>query len=144
MDEAKSESFNDLMNDFENPSPKIKAYRAVSEALLARVLWNPFSKLAQVRKYQSDMESAVALDPADIEIRFLRIAIEYNLPPFLGMSEHVDEDLDFIMANLSTVDSLKVDPSYGNYIFSFLLGTKLCTTDQIVTMKESLGQANSF
>ena len=140
MDESESRSFYEYMQSFENSTPTVTAYRAVSEAMLARVLWNPIAKINQVVKYQRQMEKAVAADPDDIEIRFLRLAIEYNLPSFLGMSEHVQEDVDVILINLSSTASLELDPSYGRYIFYFLEQTDLCSSDQILAMRETISQ----
>ena len=144
MDEAESQSFHTYMLEIENPTPVVAAYQAVSEAMLARVLWNPFSKLAQVRKYQEEMENAVAEDPQDIEIRFLRLAIEFNLPAFLGMSEHVEEDVDMILSNMASASALDLDPSYGQYIFYFLESSDLCSTDQIMAMRNSLAQSSAY
>ena len=138
LDEEQSRSFHQYMRTFENPTPVIAAYQAVSEAMLARVLWNPLSKLGQVRSYQRAMEHAVENDPHEIEIRFLRLAIEYNLPSFLGMSEHVEEDVIAILKNLSSAATLGLDPSYGQYIFYFLEQTNLCSEEQILLMKRSL------
>ena len=144
MDEEESRAFNKYMRTFDEPTPVIAAYQAVSEAMLARVLWNPFSKLAQVRDYQKAMEAAVALDPNDIEIRFLRLAIEYNIPAFLGMSEHVEEDVAMILENLSSAASLRLDPAYGQYIFYFLEQTDLCSDDQILAMRASLEEVRTY
>lgn len=144
MNESESRLFHDYMQKFESPTPALTAYQAVSEAMLARVLWNPFSKLTQVKKYQEIMAQAVADEPRDIEIRFLRLAIEYNIPAFLGMSEHVEEDVDMILNNLSAASALGLDPSYGQYIFYFLEQTNLCSEDQILTMKNSLASNHNF
>lgn len=130
-----SRSFHSLLKEVENPTPTIKAYQAVSEAMLAQVVWNPFMKLSQVSKYNKQMEMAITDDADNIEIRFLRLAIEYNLPSFLGMSTHIDEDLDQIIANLSSVSSMNVDLKFGRYIFYFLESTGLCNDSQIAQMK---------
>ena len=139
IDEAESENFHSMFSEIEGSSPTIAAYRAVSEALLGRTQWNPFSKLTQVHKYQKAIAEAVSLEPDNVEIRFLRLAIEYNLPPFLGMSDHVQEDLEVILDNMDSVSSLNVDPGYGRYIFYFIESTELCSSDQILAMRESLG-----
>jgi len=142
IDENESEYFHEMFADVEETSPTIAAYEAVSEALLARVHWNPFSKLAQVSRYQKAIAEAVESAPDNVEIRFLRLAIEYNLPPFLGMSDHVQEDLQAILDNMSSVSSLNVDPAYGRYIFYFIESTDLCSSDQIMAMRESLEQSS--
>jgi len=137
VDEAESKSFHSLFSTIKSSSATIDAYQATSEAMLARVLWNPFSKLEQVKKYDSQIEKAVGEAPNDLEIRFLRMSIEYNLPSFLGMKEHIEEDLEVILNNLASVSSLKVDPDYGRFIFYFIESTGLCTPEQIKDMKMS-------
>jgi len=137
VDESESKDFHSLFSTIKGSSATIDAYQATSEAMLARVLWNPFSKLEQVKKYDSKIEKAVEEAPDDLEIRFLRMSIEYNLPSFFGMKKHLEEDLAVILSNLASVSSLKVDPDYGRFIFYFLESTDLCTTEQIKDMKSS-------
>lgn len=139
-----SRDFHAYMLKSQNSSPTIRAYRAVSEAMLAQVLWNPFSKLSQVKKYQREMEIAIKESASSIEIRFLRLAIEYNLPSFLGMSQHIEEDLDMILRNLSSVSSMNLDPGYSQYIYYFLESTGLCSSDQMLAMKQTLENQASF
>lgn len=135
-----SEEFHEFMTGIEQPSTTIQAYQAVSEALLAQVLWNPFKKLSQVVKYDKQMTAIVESDPHNVEIRFLRLAIEYNLPSFLGMSTHLEEDADKIVNNLSSVSSMQVNPVFGKYIFHFLKETDLCTDSELQRMKQSFDQ----
>ena len=133
-----SKKFHHFISDVENPSPTVKAYQAVSEALLAQVVWNPFSKLSQVVKYDKMMGQVIEEDPLNIEIRFLRLAIEYNLPSFLGMSEHVKEDSQMIVRNMSSINQIQLDKSYGQYIFHFLSEANLCTEEEIRGMQRTL------
>ncbi|WP_425392930.1 hypothetical protein [Ekhidna sp.] len=136
-----SKEFHAFLSSVENPSTTVKAYQAVSEALLAQVLWNPFNKLKQVVKYGNQMEEAVNADPDNIEIRFLRLAIEYNLPAFLGMSSHLEEDVKLIAENLSNVSSMQVNPMFGQYIFHFLEETDLCSKAQLSQMKQTFDRS---
>ena len=138
MEEGKSRDFHNFFKGEDKLEPIFLAYKATSEAMLARVVWNPFTKLSQVMKYADMMEEAVAEDMMNIEIRFLRLAIEYNLPKFLGMSKHLEEDRDWIVDNLSSVSTMDIDPSFSHYIIYFLNDTGLCTTDQMVEMKSVL------
>ena len=135
-----SKDFHQLVNNVKNPSYTIEAYQAVSEALLAQVVWNPISKLKQVVKYNKMMERIVDEDPTNIEIRFLRLAIEYNLPSFLGMSTHLEEDAAQIVSNLSNVSEMQVNPMFGKYILSFLEQTDLCTPYQLNQVKKRFDQ----
>lgn len=92
-------------------------------------------------KYDKQMEAAVEEDPRNIEIRFLRLAIEYNLPAFLGMSTHLEEDVEKIVSDLSRVSQMQVNPMFGEYIFHFLKETNLCTSDQLALMKQSFASS---
>ena len=141
LDPKESRTFHDFLKEVDEADPTLQAYKAVSEALLAQVVWNPFSKFSQVLKYNKLIEKAVIRDQQNIEIRFLRLAIEYNLPAFLGMSTHMEEDLGIIVSNMESVNTMQVDPGYGRYIFYFLESTELCTSEQILAMKENLSEA---
>ncbi|WP_424962281.1 hypothetical protein [Ekhidna sp.] len=132
-----SRNFHDFVSEIENPSPTVQAYQAVSEALLAQVVWNPFNKLKQVIKYNDQMKEVIEMDSHNVEIRFLRLAIEYNLPSFLGMSIHMEEDVRKIVSNLSNISRMQVSPHFGKYIFGFLEQTDLCSPSQLAQMKRS-------
>jgi len=143
LNPADSRSFHDLLKEIDDPTPTVKAYQAVSEAMLAQVVWNPFTKLSQVSKYNKQMEMAITDDADNIEIRFLRLAIEYNLPSFLGMSKHLDEDVMKIVEGLSMMSQMQINPMFGRYIFYFLKETDLCTEKQLELMKESFDKATT-
>lgn len=138
MEPETSREFHELMESPQKSSATIIAYQAVSEALLAQVVWNPFSKLSQVMKYDKLMEKAVMEDEENIEIRFLRLAIEVNLPSFLRMSSHIQEDRDMIVRDMSKVSAMKLEKSYGQYIFYFLNDSGLCSPEEISLMEETL------
>ncbi|MEP1094351.1 MAG: hypothetical protein ABJG78_04540 [Cyclobacteriaceae bacterium] len=135
LDPEKSEEFHNFLKNTTLTTPTLKAYKASSEAMFARAVWNPFTKLSQVMKYADLMEMAVEEDVENAEIRFLRFAIEYNLPRFLGMSKHLDEDLEAIIANLTSIPSMNLDASFCRYIIYFLKETNLATKEDIKKME---------
>ena len=57
-----------------------------------------FNKLTYVQNAAKTFEQAVGLDPQNPEIRFLRFSVESNLPAFLGLSKHVDEDKERLLS----------------------------------------------
>lgn len=143
LDPDQSRAFHNFFKNTTPNTPTLKAYKATSEAMLARVVWNPFTKLSQVMKYSELMETAVLEDQENIEIRFLRLSIEYNLPKFLGMSKNMTVDRDTIVSNLSTVNSMDLDPSFCRYIIYFLNDTGLCTEEEMLLMENVLTSSNS-
>ena len=141
LEPENARDFHSYISAIESPSSTVLAYQAVSEAMLAQVIWNPFSKIKQVIKYDKMMTEAVSQAPTNVEIRFLRLAIEYNLPAFLGMSKHLDEDLEQIVSNLSSMEGMQVNQKFGRYIFYFLDSTDLCTQKQLEQMKTGFDEA---
>jgi len=136
LDPVQSRAFYKYMQHLENSNTTIQAYSAVSEAMLAQVLWNPFSKLSRVIKYDNLMDKIIENDSENIEIRFLRLAIEYNLPAFLGMSDHIEEDIEIIKAKIK-ITQLNIDSYYKEYIFHFLRQSNLCSIEELAMLEDS-------
>lgn len=78
----------------------VLAYRASSEALEAKHRGNVFEKLEWLQHANKLFADAVALEPHNVEVRYLRYAIESNVPAFLGLSKHRGEDLAILQQAL--------------------------------------------
>ncbi|MDH5609532.1 MAG: hypothetical protein OEY56_08630 [Cyclobacteriaceae bacterium] len=130
--------FYQLMEHYEMSGPVFKAYKAVSEALVAQLEWNPYKKYLQVEKFNTIISEALRAEPDNLEIRFLRLCVEYHLPGILMMSDHMKEDVAFIMKNLSRVDTLDFDRSFTRYILVFMEETGLCEVSQLNEIKAKL------
>ena len=90
------EEFYNLLRDYAGQDALVLAYKGASEAIKARDA-SMLTKLTYVQQAARTFDQAVGLDPRNAEIRFLRFSIESNLPPFLGLSKHVDEDKAFLL-----------------------------------------------
>lgn len=90
------ETFYNTLRDYHGQEALVLGYKAASEAIKARDA-SMLSKLTYVQQAARTFEQAVGLDAGNAEIRFLRFSIESNLPPFLGLSKHVDEDKAFLL-----------------------------------------------
>jgi len=66
---------------------------------------NPFRKLSIFNEGKALLDSAITLDPKSVELRFLRLSIQVNVPRILGYSGQVAEDRAFIDRNLASVRS---------------------------------------
>lgn len=91
------EKFYNLLHDYKANDAVVLGYKAASEAIKARDA-SMLNKLTYVQQAAQTFEQAVSLDPSNAEIRFLRFSVESNLPAFLGLSKHVDEDKAFLLA----------------------------------------------
>lgn len=100
------EKFYKLMSAYTQRDAVVLAYKAAAEAIRARDA-SMFNKLTYVQNAAKQFDEAVKIDPSNAEVRFLRLSVESNLPGFLGLSTHVDEDRQFL------VDTLLQHPNSG-------------------------------
>ena len=95
-DKAAGEKFYQLLVDYKDHDALVLAYKGASEAIRARDA-SMFNKLTYVQDAAKTFEQAVSIDPRNPEVRFLRFSVESNLPAFLGLSKHVDEDKEMLL-----------------------------------------------
>jgi hypothetical protein len=93
------EKFYQHMAAYRDQDAVVLAYKAAAEAIRARDA-SMFNKLTYVQNATKQFDQAVKLDSDNAEIRFLRLSVESNLPSFLGLSQHVDEDRQFLVNTL--------------------------------------------
>jgi len=133
--------FYKLAHDSEDHSPVILAYQAVSEAFMARVEWNPYSKILRLRKSESLFSQALDRDSDNLEIRFLRFSTQAGIPSFLGFSKDMKADKDRIIKNIDSVDKQDIDQSLLNFIINFLSESNYCTADDLEILKKKKKKA---
>lgn len=82
------------------------AYKAAAIAIMAKHYTLPTSKIKAVKKAVPIFEKAISLAPKNSEIRFLRFSVEMNIPKFLGMKDHLEEDKLQFINNFSAISDL--------------------------------------
>lgn len=95
-DKAAGERFYDLLANYNDGNALVLGYKGAAQAIRARDA-SMFNKLSYAQDALRTFEQAVGLDPKNPEIRFLRFSVESNLPAFLGLSPHVEEDKAFLL-----------------------------------------------
>ena len=96
--------------------PVLMGYKGAVVMAQGRHSANPLTKLRTFNEGRALLDTAIALDPRSIELRFLRLSIQVNVPRILGYSEQVTEDKAFIDRNLSSVDSDDFRQQVTNFI----------------------------
>ena len=84
--------------------------------LMAKYTANPFSKLEYFKEGKTLLENAIASNKNDIELRFLRCAIQENLPAFLDYNDNLDEDKNYIMKYMPMMDKKDVRKAIATYM----------------------------
>lgn len=120
-DKTAGEKFYKLLADYNDRDALVLGYKAAAEAIRARDA-SMFNKLSYVQDASRTFEQAVGLDPQNPEIRFLRFSVESNLPAFLGLSKHVEEDKGLLLTAALSHPKSGLDAEAFRTVRDFLVG----------------------
>lgn len=104
----------------EKNNPLLFGYRGGATMIMAKYVFNPFSKLSYFKKGRDMIEKAIQKDKNNVELRFLRYTIQTNVPSFLGYNDHIKSDRLFLSASISSIK----DSSLKKIIISYLNQSK--------------------
>lgn len=134
-DKAAGEKFYKLLADYKDRDALVLAYKATAEAIRARDA-SMFNKLTYVQDAARTFEQAVSIDPRNSEIRFLRFSVESNLPAFLGLSKHVDEDKAIVLEAALAYPKSGLDPEAFRAVREFMVNRGHATPEQAQRLTE--------
>lgn len=118
--EPETEAGLKLLETVSKKEPLFYAYKGAFTALLAKHASNPYTKLEKVKQASAILDEAVTADAAHTEIRYLRYAMEKNIPSFLPYREHIGQDEAKIVAAL-TKKTDGLSPELKKEIAAFML-----------------------
>lgn len=119
-----------------SPSPLILAYTGTLEALKAKHSWNPYQKLKYVARSQKTLEKALKMEPANLEIRFMRFSIQHYTPAFLGYSKELIEDRQMIIKQFGKKNFGKADAAFRASIAKFMITSDRCTPEEVKLLRK--------
>jgi hypothetical protein len=137
-DKAAGEKFYKLLADYKAHDALVLGYKAAAEAIRARDA-SMFNKLTYVQDAARTFEQAVSLDPQNPEIRFLRFSVESNLPAFLGLSKHVDEDKEMLLNAALSHPKSGLDTEAFHTVRNFLVGRGHVSDDDAARLNKVKG-----
>lgn len=119
--------------------PVILAYYASSFAIRAKFSRNPVTQFTLISKACNILNEAVAKAPQNIEIRFLRFAVEQSLPAFLCKSGHIDEDLQQMVSLIGQkkYQDIAISEKLKAGIIKFLIKSNRCTAAEIALFEKA-------
>lgn len=115
-------------------NPMITAFIGLTEALMAKHAWNPYSKIKYVAMANNTMKEAVDASSQNMEIRFMRFSIQHYTPAFLGYSKNLEEDRKAIVNHFRN-KTLGNDPALIKSIAKFIIDSKRCTPAEVSVLK---------
>lgn len=83
----------------------LRGYKGAVLLGLARHHANVFKKMGFFSDGKELLEKSIETEPENIELRFLRLTIQANLPSFLGYSENKEDDKVFVLSRLEEAKS---------------------------------------
>ncbi|GAB2974901.1 hypothetical protein GCM10027049_06680 [Mucilaginibacter puniceus] len=121
-----------------NKSPLITGYIGTLQALKAKHHWNPYYKVKYVNDAEKTFSKAIAADPHNMEIRFLRFSVDYKLPGLLGYTKNMEGDKDEIIAQLNKKNYSADNKELVVTIINFLLEANIHSAAEHVYLNKQL------
>lgn len=106
--------------------PMLAGYKASATMMMANYVLNPFTKLSYFSKGKKLLEQAIEIVPANAELRFLRFAIQTNIPSFLGYKSNIGEDKSFLLKSVA----LMADAQLRQLIVPYLTDSDFITQEE--------------
>lgn len=125
----------DLFLSVEEPSAKMLAYQGALEAIMTKTTWNVFKKMSYLNKCEESFQKAIQLSPYDLEIRYMRLAVQFEIPGYLGFSDDMETDKKFILKHVNNLSSENIPESLKDQIISFMNRCEMFTSSEIEKVK---------
>lgn len=84
-------------------------YYASAVMAEAKFKFDPFSKLSAFNSGKKILENCVSADSSSLELRYIRLAIQKNVPSILGYSSNIIGDKKFLLNNVSKLKETDVE-----------------------------------
>jgi SpoVK/Ycf46/Vps4 family AAA+-type ATPase len=110
---------NELLKITEN-APKddvvLRGYHGVAKTLLAKYTINPMNKISYFNKGKKILEAAIAVAPDNVELRYLRLTLQENVPGILGYSDMIGKDRAFLKEKLPGITDKQLSKMISDYL----------------------------
>ncbi len=126
------------LQTIEDPTALELAYKGATQAILAKSGWNVFKKVGHLRNSRDCFKKAVEFDMKDLEIRFLRLAVEHHIPKYLGYSKNIEKDKSMIMDNIAFFSNKNLPQEIADYIIRFSLESGLYSEEEAEQVRQAL------
>lgn len=141
QEEMIGRKFYEQMAAYKGTEPVVLGYKAVSEALMAKFVWSPYQKIKHVRNSGKIFQEALSENPRHPEVRFLRYTVEYSVPRYLKMSEHLTQDREIIVDHLLRFPESGVDPEGFRLMSAFMMKENhLSATEKAIISRKLAGK----
>ncbi len=96
--------------------PIYLSYLGGFQAIWARHLSNPISKLKTFNRGRKNIESAIQKDVNNPELRYIRLSVQKNAPFFLEYNDMVKTDIEFLQRHKNEISSVFVQENINQLL----------------------------
>ncbi|MCH2226925.1 MAG: hypothetical protein MK033_04050 [Candidatus Caenarcaniphilales bacterium] len=91
--------FYNTVHELEASSYK-EAYLLALAIVAAKFEFNPINKIRHFQKEKNNLEILIAENPNNLELRYIRLAIQLNTPKVMSYKDNIEEDSEYIINEL--------------------------------------------
>ena len=110
----------------------IKGFRATSTMIEAKHMFNPLARWNKFKQGKALLEEAIKADGANYELRYLRFAIQTNIPAVLGYDAHIAADKKLLIDKFPQL----TDQDLKTRVLNYMLACKACTPEELTKLKQ--------
>ncbi|WP_379968100.1 hypothetical protein [Epilithonimonas sp. UC225_85] len=125
-----AKNFIELVEKKTSSDPIITAYKAAAKIMEAKVTTEKNKRKSFVKTGAKSLESIIASNPNNAELRVIRMSVQENLPKIVGYNKNLKEDKTFLIANYS-----KQNTDLKSYIKQFAAQSKTITAAEKASLK---------
>lgn len=98
-----------ILNNYnETNNPIYAGYKACATMMMAKYVFNPYSKLSYFFKGRALLEKCIANEKQNVELRFLRFTVQSKAPFFLNYRSSIKEDKAIIKNSLAAMQDIEL------------------------------------
>lgn len=102
----------------------LPGYKAVASIMMCNHVMNPYSRLKYFYSGKSQLEKAITASPGSVELRYLRFAVQCNVPGILNYSGQINEDRAILITYLLSKENKTADPDLYKRIGKYMMSSK--------------------
>lgn len=107
--------------------PVLLGYKGMAYMLQAKFGWNPIERYRYFNEGRELLDQAIAKAPSNVELRFLRLTVQSNVPEYLGYSDELEADHGVITQHWERIGDLDLK----HRIREYLMNCKHCPEPRI-------------
>ncbi|NJW52829.1 hypothetical protein [Salinimicrobium oceani] len=106
----------ELTDGATSAQPVTLGYFGVSHMMMAKHVGNPFKKFSYFNKGKEVFTEAIAAAPNNLELRFLRFAVQAETPGFLNYKQNLEEDKKVLLAKTRNLKDTELEQMILAYL----------------------------